>query len=550
MITEKGSSRKEQNIKKVIEWIKNDQFEYGEWGRSELGEGRERTLEESKEHPHVFSSIYAMNTLRILDTENYEDCEVRMCEWQEKLRNEKGYWESKTVKRSPIGEELEGQINRRHTVKGLDYYLQTDHFSIAQDNAVLLEVLELQDEHGGFSQYGDSKPEIWGTAYFVNFTIGLQNDKYISYLKKRDEKKEETKYRLESKTKSAIAWILQNRNIYGIWGAKPEEYESTTFGVLVQIGPWLVKNLPKDYCAILGSINKTLCKIKRKYTWQFLLMLGIYLYKEDDQAKILKKIRSDAEDFESIKKVDLIEVLAYGWVEYFKDEPGVLQYMNELNNGHELIMPVTLREQSDSDIKQKYFFWCIEQYKQYVENNKKIDGSAVIGKAKLWTFCYDLIQKFKMNIEEKGGDELLWEKDGRPKGETGVQKVFWNYADAALENRDKVAIRERDTGRGRVDFTFSNGENETVLVEFKLLDNPLLKNGAAMVQIEQYLKSTELDTAYLVIFGFDDRKLQDKLNKVQTEIKKFRMKNPDMFIEMLYIDASRKQSASKLKACE
>lgn len=551
MIAEAEVSRIKENIGNVVEWIKQDQFEYGEWGRSELNEGEIRTLEDSKEHPNVFSSVYAANTLRILDVDSFEDCDNRMCAWQNELRDIEGYWVSEIAKTMPFGrKKFSGLRNIRHTAKGLDYFLQTNRFSIADDNPIILKLLETQNKDGGFAQFQGRESEIWTTAYLINLMIMLQAPEHISHLKKRGEDEKVVEYRLNFKIRTAIAWILQKRNRYGVWGEKGDEYEGVTFGLLVQIAPWLVINSPSDYLEIVKCIEKNI-QIERKYTWQYLLMIGFYLYSEDKQKGILDIMKGKQESFENIEKIDLIEVLAYGWVQYFKDAPDLLRYMNELNRGHELIMPLALREKNDSEIKTEYFDWCVKQYNKYVENGEKkaVYASDLVGKTKLWGYCYGLFEQFKFNIEKKEDWELLWDKDGKHKGETGVQKVFWSYINARSDRRVKAA-RELDTGRGRIDFVFSNGEEETILVEFKLWENSSLRNGRAMSQIYQYLKSMKLDTAYLIVFDFDDRDRQEKLNALQMEIKKFRMKHSDLFIELIYIDASRKKSASKLSACE
>ena len=47
-----------ENCNEVIEWLREDQFSYGEWGKYELIQNEVRTFEDSKIKPNVFSSVY------------------------------------------------------------------------------------------------------------------------------------------------------------------------------------------------------------------------------------------------------------------------------------------------------------------------------------------------------------------------------------------------------------------------------------------------------------------------------------------------------------
>lgn len=89
-----------------------------------------------------------------------------------------------------------------------------------------------------------------------------------------------------------------------------------------------------------------------------------------------------------------------------------------------------------------------------------------------------------------------------------------------------------------VDFEFSNGYQKSILVEFKLLSNRGLQSDGGLSQIQQYMVSTKTDTAFLVVFGFDEKDAE-MVGKIEAAIKQSQMRETDKFIELVYIDAQR-----------
>lgn len=112
----------DENCKKVTEWLLNDQFSYGEWGKSELEEGETRSEKTSRIKPNVFSSIYAVNALKILGADISQEKAV-FRRWLSGLRNREGFFLGKGAKKNPFGHQSSWDtfINLRHTMKGLDY---------------------------------------------------------------------------------------------------------------------------------------------------------------------------------------------------------------------------------------------------------------------------------------------------------------------------------------------------------------------------------------------------------------------------------------------
>ena len=102
---------------------------------------------------------------------------------------------------------------------------------------------------------------------------------------------------------------------------------------------------------------------------------------------------------------------------------------------------------------------------------------------------------------------------------------------------------EIDTGNGKIDFKFSRGFNERVLVEIKLSTNSALLSGYTK-QLEIYKASQEtMKAVYLVLnvgqMGNKDQKLLDIKNKAIT--------NKQPYSDIEFIDGTLKASASKRK---
>ena len=545
-------NRNTENIEleKVAAWIKGDQFDYGEWGRIELRPGSIRTEEDSRAKPNVFSSTIAVQTLHVLGGDAPEE-EKKMCEWMTKLRDKKGYFLGAGGKKEPYGQpETDRVKNIRHTARGLDYLLRTGRFIDRKDAKVLRKILKAQNsKDGGFPQFFEEDSEIWSTSYFVNLMITLKGPRGVALLRKTPEESEaEIINEIEGKIRDAIQFLRKNKNKNKLWGRCKERYEATTTGVMIQIGPYLVEEWPEEYREIMYQLGKI--PVKRRYTRLYLALIGMHLFRKEEQQRIFCALREDERRFEEVEKVDFVEVLAYGWIQKFGNNIGMLDYYNSLNHGHELVLPEELTGKDERKIQTEYMKWCLQQYREFQEYKKNIEietavnETAIIDKTKLWIFCQRLFQKYKFYIEEKGGWKDFWDGDKHVL-EKETQNKFWSYADAFLDGHEIITNREKYTGCGMVDFEFSNGYQKSILVEFKLLSNRGLQSDGGLSQIQQYMVSTKTDTAFLVVFGFDEKDAE-MVGKIEAAIKQFQMRETDKFIELVYIDASKKLSASKL----
>lgn len=533
-------------IEKTIDWIKKDQFSHGEWGRRGERDENVRTEEDSMVDPNVFLSVYAIQALRILGADITAE-EEKMCNWMEKLRDKKGYWISKVARMAPYGQKERVNIrNLRHTAKGLDYLLQTGKFIDRRDADVLRSILKKQNKKdGGFSQFSGEKSELWATAYFVNLMITLKSK--VELLKKsNNEEDEEIRNDLDRRIHRAILFILSQKTKKKIWGKNRESYEATTTGILVQIGTYLVRKYPGEYREIMRHLGKI--ETERKYTRIYLTLIGLHLFDKEEQKQVFQILKTDRAKLEDIEKIDLVEVLAYGCVQKFRNDLGVLRYYNTLNQGHELVVPDALIGMGGRNVQEEYWKWCLRKYKDVSFQNESREVNAsdinITNKVELWEFCVNLFGKYKFFIEEGRGWEELW-RDDKPALEKQVQNRFWAYVDAFQDGHAVMVDRERYSGDGRVDFEFSNGYAERILIEFKIASNRGLKSDAGISQIRQYMVSTKTDTAFLVVFGFDEKDTEN-IGKIEAAIEQIQTKEPERFIKLIYIDASKKCSASKL----
>lgn len=85
---------------------------------------------------------------------------------------------------------------------------------------------------------------------------------------------------------------------------------------MIQIGPYLVEEWPEEYREIMYQLGKI--PVKRRYTRLYLALIGMHLFRKEEQQRIFCALREDERRFEEVEKVDFVEVLAYGWIQKFR----------------------------------------------------------------------------------------------------------------------------------------------------------------------------------------------------------------------------------------
>ena len=526
-----------ENCDKVIKWLCRDQFSYGEWGKHELKECAIRTVEDSKVKPNVYSSVYALNALKVMgyDAEQEEDT---FREWLTDLRDENGFFLGKAAKKAPYGHQntYDIFINLRHTMKGLDYLLHEKLYSF-EDIKTFYELLEYQREDGSFPQIIGGVSDIWATAYFVNLMNTVLSRECLKQFKTRNKTLESIQTEFMRRRDRALTWLVDWINS-GLNEAEYEEKEYMILALMVQIGPTVLGTRGKDAEEILHRIFNM--SVQRKYTKLFVLSMGFAVLNAIEQKYLLLEMQN-IPSFEDIPHIDLVEVGSFGYLNYFGTDMGRLEYYNELNNMHEMVKPAQKVK------KTEYLNWCINKYHKLSNSQNLYRKQYPVDKSDIWFFIYDLIIRYKKIVENERGWENLWENGKRtPVNEKKIQSHFWSSITMYLESKKITYNRETETGSGPVDFSFENGVSARVFVEFKLASNSAMKRNFIQ-QIKSYMKNGKCDSSYLVVVGFfkEDSSI---LHSVNEEIERSLMSDPEYFIQYVYIDASVKVSASKLQA--
>ncbi|MFE4573105.1 hypothetical protein [Paenibacillus chitinolyticus] len=163
----------------------------------------------------------------------------------------------------------------------------------------------------------------------------------------------------------------------------------------------------------------------------------------------------------------------------------------------------------------------------------------------LMDFVLTICEKYKDLIENNGLNSLLY--DGvKSKKEEAAQKLFFGIADAYCSAHNIDISREVNGGRGPVDFKFSTGYKNRVVVESKLTTNGQLLHGFT-TQIAEYQKAEKtLNGIYLVLDNGGPVKRSTDLKNLILQYEREGKRMPTVF----FIDARPKLSASRYEPDE
>lgn len=153
-----------------------------------------------------------------------------------------------------------------------------------------------------------------------------------------------------------------------------------------------------------------------------------------------------------------------------------------------------------------------------------------------------IVDQFTSLIENNGLWKELW-ADDKPRREASAQRIFFAIADSYCKANNVDITPEANSGNGPVDFKFACSYETRVLVEVKLSTNTSLITGYTN-QLEIYKKAEKTTRAiYLVI---DVGNLGDK-DKRLLELKNDAIKNKSPASDIVFVDGTQKESASKRK---
>lgn len=154
-----------------------------------------------------------------------------------------------------------------------------------------------------------------------------------------------------------------------------------------------------------------------------------------------------------------------------------------------------------------------------------------------------ICETFKTHIEQNGLWEALFSENGRQKKERISQRLFFSVADIYCKVNDLDISPESNAGRGPVDFKFSYGSKNKILVEIKLSSSSKLIDGYTL-QTETYKQAESAAKAFYLVIQVGEH--DDKIKKL-FDVKNELAKQGDTLPEIITVDALKKISASKLK---
>jgi hypothetical protein len=152
-----------------------------------------------------------------------------------------------------------------------------------------------------------------------------------------------------------------------------------------------------------------------------------------------------------------------------------------------------------------------------------------------------IIDQFRFLIEERRFSEELYAND-RPRPEKAAQRLFFAIAYSYCKANNLDLTPEADTGNGPVDFKVSKGFQGRVLVEIKLSTNGKLVAGYSR-QLKAYKDAEERIRGYYIVVNVG--RMGDKA-KALIKLKNDAISSNETFSPILFIDGSRRPSASKL----
>lgn len=155
----------------------------------------------------------------------------------------------------------------------------------------------------------------------------------------------------------------------------------------------------------------------------------------------------------------------------------------------------------------------------------------------------DVIELWRLYIEEQGGWRLLWNDNGKEKPEEAAQLSFYGLARTYCATNNVVLDREVNLGRGPVDFKFSSGYKLRALLEMKKLHNGKFWAGFHR-QLPSYMTSDRIDFGWFVAIQYRSGKPADERVMELTKTDLGPMKGK---VNVTVVDGRPKKSASKLE---
>lgn len=169
----------------------------------------------------------------------------------------------------------------------------------------------------------------------------------------------------------------------------------------------------------------------------------------------------------------------------------------------------------------------------------KIKPPAVTDGKELRRIVDEIVVHFRRLVENNNLWEMMW-NDRRPKRERASQLLFFAIAEMFCKTNDIDISPEANMGGGPVDFKFSKGYANRVLVEIKLSTGQVVHGYEK--QLEVYKTASGTDSAILLVV--DIGKMGKKLTTIQKR-RELRLSHGERASDIEVVDAKRRASASK-----
>lgn len=523
----------ENTLSALRQWLINDQYDYGEFGKHEIINPTDlpRTYEMSLIKPNIFSSIVAYSSLCV--TGDIPNCVQKSFHtWIEGIRSESGYWTSASGKTMPFSDSTGWAKNNnlRHTAKCLDYYLISGKFGY-EDAIVFHDIISCQMENGSFPQFKGMEPDLWSTAYFTNLLIRASMDQHLQATLPRGRSVTDWKNVLSNKLQRAVGWLLHELGSDAMWHIPDANCVTITLAMMIEIGGYLALHNPASCAAIIRAL---IASQQTSPTFVYVACIGIDTLHSAEQAKI-RNLCKETIQAPDVNPLDLLEATSLSKLHFVDNDLGLLLYYRNYSNGHESLMN-SLVAWNHSD----YFRWSLSSI---YSGNYRANG-VPLREADFWQYLIDAINKIKYIVEDHRGWQLLW--NGKiPVNEEKVQVFVHGHLKSICEADGVSVNRELETGHGPVDFAFSNRYVGTSMLEIKLSSNTALSNGNFIAQIYEYTKGLGVSSAFCVVVGFD-KNSRNVMDSVYEALSSFCMTHSDFYMHLFFIDASPKISASKM----
>jgi hypothetical protein len=502
------------DLGELLESIVDDQFDWGEFGRSDdLG----RSEEMAAAKPNFFISCQAVFALVAVEGPEAVAV-VRFLDWVRTIRAQDLWWTSAVGSASPRGVSSPGAVhNLRHTAKGLDV-LVCQGALIARDAPIVEALLAAGKEDGSWPAYEHSESEIWATAYVLNLLARLLNAE-LSWLGTPEAT-------LRSRIDAGLTWMVEHRDADGLWSVPRQDQIFTTEAVLAEVGGLLAARRA-DVCnsvarELLGRMQEA-----RRPTATWALALVWYALEPELQAQVAALARATVEDAPG---GDVLDLACQARLTFLEGDVAIAAWLCRESGGHESALPRWAAWN-----REEYHRWCIRRLAELQVAGAAL-ATAPSDKAEAWKAGIDLVERWANHVEQNW--RTLWNGDEHV-DEAKIQENFATFASGA-DMLESCVFREVETGRGPVDFVFVNGVGAIVYMEFKRGDHAKLVHGGT-VQLPTYMGAARSDTGLLVCVAFDDDDV-DACAHVAKKVEQ--LEDEDIYTWVICVDARRKPSAS------